>query len=489
MDSVAHTIARNSAFGFAAQGLMKVLSFAFTVLIVRHLGAEAYGQYAAVLAFGAVFIFLADLGLSPYTVRQVARARGEAADPTEVAALYGNVLVVRMVLSIITAGLLVAAAWWTDRPPAMVGAIALGSLGLLMYALQGTSEAILAGFERLDLASGAKVLNQVIFVAVGAVLLLLGSGYYGLIFASLAGVFLMTVFSWRAAHRLGVRAVRPDFKRWPGLMRAGLPFGVIAFTLGLSYRFDTVLLNVFRGDAETGYYNAAYNLVFSAALISNVLNTSLYPSLVRQASSAAGSLGRSYEQAFRYLVLLSLPIAVGCWATAEQLVPALFGEGYGPTAGVLQILIWAVPLMFVSEFLGYVVVIQGREGRVARAILLSTALNVGVNLLLVPRFGLQTAAVMTVVTEAVLVTQYIVLLRGMLRGFNWSHVLMRPAIAVLGMGAVALAVRESPLPIVLVAAAVTYVGLLVALRVVGPDEVRFVRSLRRSPVAQEPLAA
>jgi O-antigen/teichoic acid export membrane protein len=164
---------------------------------------------------------------------------------------------------------------------------------------------------------------------------------------------------------------------------------------------------------------------------------------------------------------------------ADRLVPFLFGAGYGQTAAVLQILIWVVPLMFASEFLGYIVVVQGREGRVARAIMVSTGLNVLVNLLLVPRFGLFGAAVMTVVTEAVLVSQYLWILRSLLRSFRWGRVLVRPMLASLAMGMVALALRDISLAGTIGIAALGYAGLLFALGVLGRDEIHFVRGLRR----------
>ena len=266
MQRFSRTVLRNSAFGMAAQLVIKLLSFGFSVLIVRNLGAQAFGQYAAVLAFGTTFAIIADLGLSPYAVRQVARWRDIPDGVERVNAFYGNVLMLRLLLSLLAAALVTGAAWLTGRPLLMVGAIALNSLGLLLYSVQGASDAMLAGFERFDLSSGAKVLNQLAFVLVGAVALLLGVGYYGLIVGNLIGVALMAYVCWRGARTLGMRPLRATAASWPTLLRASLPFGVIGLALGLSYRFDSVLLNIFRSDAETGYYNAAYNLVFSAVL-------------------------------------------------------------------------------------------------------------------------------------------------------------------------------------------------------------------------------
>lgn len=478
------TVLRNSAFGVAAQVVIRLLSFAFSVLIVRALGVESYGQYAGVLAFGAMFVFIADLGVSPYTVREVAHWRDSADGLARAGAIYGNILPLRLLLSLLAAVLLVTSAWLTGRPAVMVGAIALGAVGLIIYSVQGASDAILAGLERLDLSASARVLNQLAFVALGGAALWLGAGYYGLILANLAGITLMSLACWRCVGGLGIRPRRPVALSWPALLRASLPFGVIGFTLGLSYRFDSVLLSVFRGDAETGYYNAAYNLVFSTAALSNVLNTALYPSLVRQSATAPQTLPSIYGRALGYLTLLSLPIAVGTWALADQLVPFLFKAAYLPAVPALQIVIWVVPLMFISEFLGYVVVIRGKENHVARAVVVSTGLNVALNLLLVPRYGFLCAAVMTVATEVVLVGQYVWMLRDLVRQLDWERALLRPLAAALLMGSLVFALREQALLLSVPVGMLSYAGLLLGLGVVRKEELRFVLSLRSSALAR-----
>ena len=107
------------------------------------------------------------------------RAVNESRD--EIEALLGNVLILRFLLALVTALVVIAAAWLTGRPTEMIVAIALGTIGLVMYSAEGTAQAFLSGYERLDLVSGAKVFYQLIFVLLGAVALLLGAGYFGLI--------------------------------------------------------------------------------------------------------------------------------------------------------------------------------------------------------------------------------------------------------------------------------------------------------------------
>jgi O-antigen/teichoic acid export membrane protein len=486
MHYLSRTVARNSAFGMVAQIIIKVLSFLFSVSIVRNLGVEAYGQYAGIIAFGMVFVFLADLGLSPYAVRQVARWRNDPDGITRANALYGNLLVLRGVLAVFTAAVIVAVAVLTGRPWVMIGGIALSTISLLFYAVQGSSAAILAGFERLDLSAGANVINQLVFVVMGAIVLWAGIGYYGLILASLLGVAAMALVFWRSVHSLGVRAGHIVVTNWLPLLQVSLPFSIIGLALGLSYKFDSFLLSIFRGDAETGYYNAAYNLVFSAVVVSNVVNTALYPSLSRYAVNTTEKLGATYERALRYLMALSLPIAVGISILADQIVPFLYKSNYAPAVPALRIVIWVVPLMYVSEFLGYVVLIADNEKHAARSVVVSTMLNVIFNSFFVPQFGFIAAAVMTVVTEIVLVGQYVWLLRTQLQQLNWGYML-RTGIAALLMGGVVFVFHDLPLVLNALLGAFVFMGLLIVFRVVGLEEWRFFTSLRQhaeSPVVK-----
>uniref|UniRef100_UPI0004DF1126 oligosaccharide flippase family protein n=1 Tax=Chloroflexus sp. MS-G TaxID=1521187 RepID=UPI0004DF1126 len=317
---------------------------------------------------------------------------------------------------------------------------------------------------------------QLIFVTLGGLALWLGLGYYGLIFATMIGVAVMTGLVVRALWQLGATPGRWRRERWLHLLRAAFPFGVIGLTLGLSYRFDTVVLNISFGDSATGYYNAAYNLIFSLVTLSNVLNTALYPSLSRQAKIDPAHLPRIYERIMSYLLMVALPVTVGGFILAKPLTLFLFGEQYTASIPLLALLIWTLPLMFLTEFLGYVVVIADREALVARSIMISSGVNVIANLIFTSRYGAVAAAIITVITEAVLAVQYIWLLRDQLRRMRWQA-LYRTAIAVGVMASVVYLVREWPVWLVIGSGGILYGGLLVGLRIIGAEEVSFVRNL------------
>jgi len=479
--SFSQTVFRNSLYGFTAQIAVKILSFVFSVMVVRNLGAETYGQYIAVLAFGTVFAIFSDLGLGAYSTREVARMRKQEGGTSKIGVLFSNILVLRLILTVFTGIAIISAAFLTKRPLEMIAAISLNTLGLFFFTIQGTSEAVIAGYERLGYVSITRIIYQFVFVFLGSIVLWIGIGYYGLIIANLIGLVLFAYLNWRLVTRLGFKLKIPTFQLWPSLLRASIPFGLIGFALGLSYKFDTVLLNITRSDIETGYYNAAYNLVFSVVMISNVLNTALYPSLVARTSEKPQNLTSIYQRVWRYLLIISLPIAIGGWILHSEIINLLYGAEYAASAEALKILIWVIPLMFSSEFLGYVVVIRNQEKRVARAVIVSTIINVVLNLLLVPRYGYIAASYMTVATEAVLVFQHLFSLKDMVRQTDFVWVLLRPLAAALLMGGVVYALKDHfQLFITIAIGFITFVLFALLFKVIGMEEIKFLRSLHLS---------
>lgn len=184
------------------------------------------------------------------------------------------------------------------------------------------------------------------------------------------------------------------------------------------------------------------------------------------------------------MMVVSLPIAVGVWALAGQLVPFLYTAKYLPAVQALQIVIWVVPLMFASEFLGYIVVIANQERIVARSVVISTCINIGANLLLVPRFGFVAASIMTVLTEAVLVGQYVWALRAQLAQIDLKKSILLPVLSVGLMGFLLVNVRSELglLPCVLIGGG-AYVLFLVIFRIVGREDISFFLKPRRSEAA------
>jgi O-antigen/teichoic acid export membrane protein len=394
--SLGRTVARNTTFMLSGQVLIKILAFAFNIYVVRRLGDVYYGRYAAALAYVAVFAMFTDLGTSALSVREMAR------QPRTIAWMVPDIMALRMGLSVIACAALGLSAWLLGKPPDMVMAISVASVGLLLYAFQGPLDSVMIAQERLDLSSTLGLLNQLGFMLLGTVLLVSGAGYVGLLVASLGAVLMTGLISFHVTRRiLGLRFERPAPSRWWSLLKASFPFGFAGVVAGFAQRFDTVFMSFVLTDTAVAWYNVPYSLIVMMLLMAQSLAISIYPTLVREYDSGRGSIQRTVQQALRYLLLLSLPMAVGGMVLADRVIALLYGQEFAPAIGVMRILVWILPPMFLSEMLGRTSSTLHLEKKAAGITVVRALIGIGVTVAVVPRFGIIGAAVVAVVIEVV----------------------------------------------------------------------------------------
>ncbi len=478
------TVARNSAFVIATQVVLKILAFLFNVYIVRRLGAEHFGQYAAVMAFVAIFAILSDLGMAPYMLREIARERGN------VRWLLPNVVVLRMLLSGGVVAVTTAAAYALGKEPDMVLGIFIGACGLFLYALQGPLDATLMAWERLDYTATFSLLSQVVFWGLGTLALLTGWGFVGLLLASLVSVGCLALLEgWVVLRQLRLRELTLAPRRWGELVRAGLPFGISSMSFSLQGRFDTALMSIVLTDTIVGWYNVPLQLVHMSMLLAQSVCTAMFPSLTRAYSEDPQSIVGIVHRALKYLLMISLPIAVGTTIIAEPLTILLYTDEFLPSAPLLRILIWTVPLLFLAELMGALIMALKQEKAGARINIVNALISVALNLALVPTVGAMGAALATLSGRGIRVAQYWRLLGSELLVGKQGRELLRVVLAAGAMGAVLFLLRQQHLLLLIGVGALLYCAFLFAFRAIEPQELGHLLGLLLKRGSRSPAAA
>lgn len=480
--SVIQVVARNAAFMLSGQVLLKILAFVFNVYVVRRLGDVHFGRYSAALAYIAIFAMFTDLGTSSLSVREMARKEGN------ITWMVPDIIALRAVLSLAAIAVITLSAWLLGKTSDMVLGIFIASCGLLLYAFQGPLDNVMIAQERLHFSAVFGLLNQTVFIVLGTVLLFVGAGYIGLLLASLAGVFVMGLASAYVVKRvLRLRFERPNPRHWWPLLQDSFPFGLMGIIGNFARRFDTVFMSFVLTDAAVGWYNVPYNLILMMLLLAQSLAISLYPTLVREYDSGQGSIQGTVQRALRYLLLLSLPIAVGGMLLADRIIVLLYGQEFVSAIPVMRILVWALPAMFMAEILGRTSSTMHLEKRMARITIIKAVVTAGLNVLLISEFGLVGAAVAAVVTGALsVVLPSIIIGPTMLWKGN-----VGPVMRVVGAGALMgfivwqlrdayfLAALDEKIALLLTigAGAVVYSLAVLVLGAVSPSETRYVYDL------------
>ncbi|MGQ0603009.1 MAG: flippase [Anaerolineales bacterium] len=480
--SLASIVLRNAAWTTFGSLLLKALNFLFNVYVVRSLGDERFGQYAIVTAFPGLFAILIELGITQYVMREIARNRQSAN------ALIWNLIAVRLLLALVGVAAITAAAGAVGYASELVFGIFLFSLSFVLSALETPLEVVLAANERFDYLALLNVVGRVSFMSLGALFLWLGLSFHWLIAAGLIGLPIQMAVAIWAVRKHRFMEFRPTFavSIWPGLIRAGVPFGMISLALTVAFSIDSVMLSLFESDSVVGWYKAAYDLVFSLMFVFGGLSTVMVPTLSREYASNPDRVHDWYHRSVRMILLMSAPMAVGGMMVAYPLIEFLYGREFLPSALALQILIWDVPLLMFNAYCGNMTTVTGQERAAARIYGLNAVANIVLNLYAIPRFGIIGASLVTVITDLIGALQFNFLLKRKLQMPSVTALALRVGLASTLMGVVVWLANSLPLVVQIFTGMAAYGILALVLRLIGPQEkalmLRLWQRVSRRPV-------
>jgi hypothetical protein len=223
-----------------------------------------------------------------------------------------------------------------------------------------------------------------------------GAGLGGLAFAHVGAAGVV------AGVALSLAGVRPGRSFDPGLLKISAPIGLAIFLSLLAFKIDLPLLQWLDGRAaEVGLYNAAYRLFEPLLLFPAAILAGVFPGLARRALSPVGSAFSS-QTARLLLVLLGSGVLAGGLLGLNAAWPVgwLYGPDYAAAAPTLSLLGLAVPFLFVNSGLTYLLLAIGHERYNLYFFAVALLVNIGSNLLLIPLWGRNGAAVATLLTEA-----------------------------------------------------------------------------------------
>ena len=449
------TVLRNASVLGAATIVVRLLMFALGIVLARALGAESYGQYALALALGVVLQPVADLGLTPYLSREVARDRrgGEAVLPTLLVAKV-SLLGVTFLLTAGVAGLVVRGEELLAVIVAMVLAALLDGLSIFVYGYFQGREAMHYEARATAVAAGVRGAGGIV-LAVATERLAFVVGWILLV-----AVLQAAAAAFRLRREVGgaatLRRSRGATVNW----RAVASMGLIAIFVMTYLRVDTVLLGWLKDEREAGLYAAAYALMMGAQIPPWMLATALTPVFARTYHRDPAEFEASWHRGLRLVLLISLPIALLTSLLAGGIVDRLYGDEFERSADVLALVIWICPLGAVSLIAQAVLRGAGRELWLTVVSGGCAALNVGLNLWAIPRHGIMGAAVVTVVTEAV---NMIALVAAARRGrlVPWPRFpVVRTALAACAASAVAVAGDGLPVEVAGLGAVAAYLTVL-----------------------------
>lgn len=371
----------------------KALNFVAFVYLARTLGVGVYGVLEFSISILTYLLLLGDGGLDLWSTREAARGR-------DLVELVSRVVPVRLILTCVAvAGLLAVLPALPDYPHLRV---LLAVFSAALFAQAGNLKWVFMGKERMGRVAAGLILGQIAFALAVFALVRRPEHVVWVAVVRLASELAMSgYFWWLFAKSFGRWRVPFTLRGTGRMLRPAFVLGATQALALMSFNFDTVLLGFLIGPTAVAFYSAGYKPVTVVLAMPITYFQGLFPSLSRTHSRTPEQFGRIVTESFRLMAVYGLTAGVCGTFLAEGVIGFLFGGDYSRSVPVFRVLIWSAVLVIARGTFRQGLNAVGRQDVDFRCAVLATSLNVVLNLVLIPLYGVIGAAWATLASEVV----------------------------------------------------------------------------------------
>ncbi len=397
MSSLTRKIAHNTLIQVSGKAVAMIFGLLTVGIMTRYLGQEGFGQYTTIIAFLQFFGIIVDFGLAVIIVQLI------SARPRETEKLTSNIFTLRFFSALLFFALAPFVVWLFPYPPIIKWGVAVTSWALFFTSL---NQLVIGLFQRelkmakvaiAEVVGRGVILLGVIFVAFQGWNLLAVMGT--IVLGNLVNFILTFLFS-RVITRIRFTF---DWSVWKEVLSKSWPIGLsIIFNL-VYFKADTVILSLYRTQAEVGIYGATYKVLEILSTIPYMFMGLILPLLA--AAWAQKNKERFLEvmqKAWDFMTAITLPLVVGGVIIAQPIMIAVAGEEFAVSGLVLQILIFATGAIYLSNIFTHAIIALEQQRKILKGFALVAIISLVGYILFIPHYSYWAAAGITVLAEGLI---------------------------------------------------------------------------------------
>lgn len=371
------------------------LAFLSGVLLARFLGTTDFGTFSYLMAFFSIFAAIGSLGTNGIAVKLMARnTRFKDKVILSVFVLNFAGYAASGILMFIAINLFGK----SDEDFLILSAIL--STALLLK----SSDALKFWFEA-RLQSRFVVLPEVLAVVVifiGKLLLIhfdaplvlfIVAFLFELLIAAI-GVFLLFIREQQNHFRWKYSKITTHL-----VFRRSWPIAVSIVSTVAYMKIDQIMIGGMIGLEEAGIYSAAVIISESIYFLPIIINQTLRPIFFKERLASYQNFIDYLQSVYIMMTVLAMCYSIFVTFFADEIIAVTYGSEYAAAAGVLMIHAWAAVFVFFNNTTWVWHIAENQQGLASVKVILGLILNVALNLVLIPRFGILGAAVATLVSR------------------------------------------------------------------------------------------
>ena len=385
-------VKQNAKWLFIEKGFNVLNSFFVIFVLTNHLGVNAFGVYAYILGFISMASFVASFGLDGLLVREF------LSDSNNDSSLIGSSLFLTGITSVCSCALISYLGHSYIQDPIVLSLIYVYAISLIASPFNVFYVFFNA---KMDLAvlSLVRILSLILFfgIKITAILLDWGLAQF-VIIETINVVFMMSLSFLVFLGKKHTAKFQVCFKTVKLLFRNGLPLMMSSGAIVIYAKVDLVIIEYFLDFEQVGLYSAAVRLSEFWYVIPMTATTLLFPLML---TAKKISMERYYAEAklsSEILIVICVLFSLVLFVLGPVLVQVVFPSGFESSSGVIRILALCGPFIGLGYINGRYMVAENLLYLSMRRNIYGVILNVLLNILLIPKYGIHGAAFSTLIS-------------------------------------------------------------------------------------------
>ena len=366
--------------------------------VARVLGKRSLGKFSFADSVVSYFMIFALLGTSTYAVREGARIRDEKETFTT---FCSELFSINLITTVLAYSLLMIFVFTQQKLQRNSVLIFILSINIITSTL--SRDWINNIYEDFFYITVRYVVFQLISLVL-TFFFIHGENdyvvYTGIMMFSNSGAYLSSFFY--TIKKVPVRfTLKMNLKRHLGPI---LFLFCSTLAIQIYVKSDITVLGYLRSDAEVGIY-AAVSKIYT--IIKSLLNAIIMVAIPRLSYYLSNGSPKDYNYLLiklrDSLIVFMAPCIVGVFCLSKEITYLIGGKSYASGYFPLSILCFSLFFAVMGCYYAQGVLVANRDEKIFMIItLISAMVNVGLNIILVPFFGMSGAATTTVVAEALI---------------------------------------------------------------------------------------
>lgn len=392
--STKQTILKNTFWLTLAEFVSKGISFFVIILLARHFGPADYGQLAFSLSFVALFAFFVDFGFTTVIVKEISRDKSKASKYIE------NMLSMKIVLGLATYVLIVLSAYFLKGDSEILRLIYFLAIATILDSFVLFFQSIFSAHEKMEYVTISRFVQGISLLFVSSLVVYYNAPIVAFGYAVIVSSVFSTIITLFLLRSFFVKFfLKINFSIWKEIFIEAWPVGIIGFVAVAFQSLDAILLGFLRSNSEVGLYSAAVKIPIGSYFILTIFSASFLPSISRAFKEKSENLKKIVKKYALVNFSIGIPMGIGGFILAPQLIGFLYGYEYELSVLPLQILSLSLIPIFMTVLYGQTLIFFDKQRRFLKSYLIGLGINIFLNFLLIPIFGIIGAAFTALITQ------------------------------------------------------------------------------------------